>query len=96
MTKETKMIIEEMLKIDSEEMQKAFERAATSVKEVEAIKAIVAELRAKNVDEEVLKIYIEEEQKAIEQNRRDYEEYKVLEARVRVNTRILKADKKEV
>ncbi len=86
------MIIEEMLKIDSEEMQKAFKRAATSVKEVEAIKAIVAELRAKNVDEEALKIYLEEEQEALEQNRKDYEEYQVLAARVRVNKRILERE----
>ena len=93
--KTTKVIIEEMLKIDTEEMQKAYERAATSVKEVEAIRSIVAKLQSEKAAEETIKIYLQEEQEALEQNRKDYEEFKVLEARVRVNKRILKRTEKD-
>lgn len=89
MTETTRKVIEEMLKVDTEEMQIAFDRASGSAKEVEAIRKIVAKLKAEKVEEETINLYLEEEQGALEKNRKYYEEFKVLEARVRVNKRIL-------
>lgn len=95
MEKTTKVIIEEMLKIDTEEMQKAYDRAAASVKEVEAIRGILAKLKDEKASEETINIYLQEEQEALKQNKKDYEEYQVFAARVRVNKRILKRTEKD-
>ena len=92
MEKTTKVIVEEMLKIDTEEMQKAYDRAVASVKEVEAIRDILAKLKNEKASEEILNIYLQEEQEALEQNKKAYEEYQILAARVRVNKRILERE----
>lgn len=92
MEKTTKVIVEEMLKIDTEEMQKAYDRAVASVKEVEAIRDILTKLKDEKASEEIINIYLQEEQEALEQNKKAYEEYQVLAARVRVNKRILERE----